>query len=113
MGKNPYQAPQSGVSDPSTSARRWAHIAVAFVSALLLPALLAYGVLVLWSSSYHVVVKPEAIRTIVSGAFISAAAVYRHRRIPLWAAAVVGILVVFLLAVAPSIWAALLDHRAT
>lgn len=85
---------------------------VAFLSALLVPALLAYGTLVLWSSSFHVVVRPEAVGTIVIGAFLGAAAVYRHRRIPLWAAALVGVLVVLLLAIAPSIWAALLDHGA-
>ena len=107
--KNLYQPPQSATP---VSERRWAHVVAAFLSALFIPALLAYGVLVLWSSSYSVVVKPEAIGTIVLGAFISAAAVYRHRRIPLWAASLIGVLVVLLLAVAPSIWAALLDRGA-
>lgn len=83
--------------------RGWAHVAVAFLSALLVPALLAYGTLVAWSSSFHVVARPEAIATIVIGAFVSAAAVYRLERIPLWAAAVIGTVVVLFLAVASSI----------
>ncbi|WP_139227237.1 MULTISPECIES: hypothetical protein [unclassified Pseudoxanthomonas] len=109
MSDNLYQAPQSRSPDAE---RRWAHVIVAFLSAIFIPALLAYGILVLWTSSYHVVVTPEAIATITIGAILSAAAVYRHKRIPLWAAAVVGSLVVLLLAVAPSIWDALLDRGA-
>jgi len=99
-------------SPPSPTPRRWAHVVVAFLSALLIPPLLAYGMLVLWSSSYSVVVKPEAIGTIVAGAVISAVAVYRHQRMTLWGAAVVGCAVVLLLAVAPAIWAALLAPAA-
>ena len=79
---------------------------------MFIPALLAYGTLVAWSSTYHVVVKPEAIAKIVFGAFVSAAAVYRHKRIPLWAAAAIGVVVVFLLAVAPSVWAVVLGRGA-
>ena len=112
MGDNPYQPPESRLSGSAGHKRRWAHVVVAFLSAIFVPALLAYGVLVLWSSSFHVVVKPGAIGTIVIGALISAAAVYRHRRISLWAAALVGILVVLLLAVAPSIWDGLLGRSA-
>jgi len=66
--------------------------------------LLAYGALILWPADYYVVVKPEMIFTIIVGAFIGAAAVYRHKRIPLWAAALIGTSVVLLLAAAPSIW---------
>lgn len=110
VSNNPYQSPQSDISDALPLERRWAHVIVAFLSAIFMPAGLAYGVLLLWSSDYHVVVKPEAIGTIVFGAFISAAAVYRHKRIPLWAAALVGILVVLLLTFAPLIWAALLGR---
>ncbi|MGH8062787.1 MAG: hypothetical protein ACREO7_12335 [Pseudoxanthomonas sp.] len=101
------------MSDSTGSKRRCAHVVVAFLSAIFIPALLAYGVLVLWSSSFDVVVKPEAIGTIVIGALISAAAVYRHQRISLWAAALIGILVVLLLAVAPSIWDGLLGRGTT
>lgn len=92
--------------------RRWAHVVVAFLSAFFIPALLAYAVLVLWSASYEVVVRPGAVATTVLGAFASAALVYRHRRIPLWAASLVGVLVVLLLALAPSIWAAVIDRVA-
>lgn len=112
MSNHLYQAPESGLSDSTESKRRWTHVVVAFLSAIFVPALLAYGILVLWSSNFHVVVKAEAIGTIFLGASISAAAVYRHKRIPLWAAAVVGILVVLLLAVAPSIWDSLLGRGA-
>ena len=112
MSNNLYQPPESRLSDPTTPKRRWAHVVVAFLSAIFVPALLAYGALVLWSSDLHVVVTPEAIATIVIGAFISAAVVYRHKRISLWAAALIGVLVVFLLAIAPSIWDSLLGRGA-
>jgi len=112
VSNNLYQPPQSRSSDALPSEGRLAHVAVAFLSAIFIPALLSYGVLVLWSSSYHVVVKPEAIATVLIGAFLSAAAVYRHKRIPLCAAALIGFLVVLLLAVAPSIWAVLLGRGA-
>ena len=83
---------------------------VAFLSAILIPGSLAYAALVLLSSNYHVAIPPEAIATVVIGAFISAAAVYRHKRIALWAAALVGVSVVLLLATAPSIWAVILGR---
>jgi hypothetical protein len=109
---NPYKPPQSHPVDGPIPGRRWTHVVAAFLSAIFIPALLAYGTPVLWSSDYHVAVKPEAIATVVIGAIISAVAVYRHKRIPLWVAALVGVLVVLLLAVAPSIWDALLGRGA-
>ena len=112
MSDNLYQPPQSNPSSSLASERRWTHVVVAFLSAILIPGSLAYGAFVLLSSNYHVAVSPEAIATVVIGAFISAAAVYRHKRIALWAAALVGVLVVVLLATAPSIWAALLGRGA-
>lgn len=109
----PYESPRSNSIDDPKPGNRWAHVAVAFLSAIFIPALLVYGAIVLWSSDYYVIVKPESIVTIVFGAFISAAAVYRHKQIPLWAAALVGTLVVLLLAVAPSIWDVVLGRAAT
>ena len=108
---DPYDRPKSALS---VSERRWAHVVVAFLSALLLLPLLAYGVLVAWAQDYHVVVKREALVTVVVGAFLSAAAIYRHRRAPLWLAALggVGVGVVLILAIAPSIWAGLLSRGA-
>ena len=106
---DPYERPKSVLPAPE---RRWAHVVVASLSSLLVLPLVAYGILVAWSSDYHVVVKPEAVGTVVVGAFLSAAAIYRHRRAPLWVAALVGVCVVLMLAIAPSIWAGLLSRGA-
>lgn len=108
---NIYQTPKSNPKEQPPG-RRWAHVVVAFFSAMLIPALLAYGVLLLWFPDYFFVVNPEAIGTIVIGAIISAAAVYRHRKMPLWVAALVGVFVVLLLAVAPSVWDTVLGRSA-
>lgn len=101
----PGRTPQC-VLDARPLDRRLVPAGAAFLSALVIPASLAYATLVAWSSSYRVVVRPEAIGLIVLGAFISAALVYRCRRIRLWAAPLVGLLMVLLLAVAASAWSA-------
>ena len=106
---DPYDRPKSALS---VSERPWAHVVVAFLSALLFLPLLAYGLLVVWAQDYQVVVKREALVTVVAGAFLSAAVIYRHRRAPLWLAALVGVGMVLLLAIAPSIWAGLLSRGA-
>ncbi len=41
----------------------------------------------------------------VFGGLIAAGAVYRHKRMPLWLAAAIGVLLVLLPMVAPSVWA--------
>ncbi|KRA41548.1 hypothetical protein ASD72_15870 [Pseudoxanthomonas sp. Root630] len=41
---------------------------------------------------------------VILGSMLAAAAVYRHKRIPLWLAAVVGPVVVLTLALAPAVW---------
>lgn len=110
VSNDPYQPPRSSTAAAVEPQRRWAHVVVAFLSAFCVPAALAYGTLVLWSGSFEVVVRIEAITTLLLGACLSAAAVYRHKRIPLWGAALVGILVAVLLAIAPSLWSALLDR---
>ena len=89
-----------------------AHVWVAFLSGLLVPGLIAYAVLAVWFPEHYVVVPPQAIGTVVVGALIASIAVYRHKQISLWLAALIGASVVALLAVAPSIWAALLDRGA-
>lgn len=44
MGDKPYQPPESRLSASAVHKRRWAHVVVAFLSAIFVPALLAYGV---------------------------------------------------------------------
>lgn len=104
MSDNLYHPPESHPPNAPEAGRRWAHVLVAFLSAMFIPGALAYCALAVSSPDVHAVMPPDAIATLIFGAFISAAAVYRHKRIALWAAALVGVLVVLSLAVAPSIW---------
>ena len=88
--------------------RRWDHVAAAFLAAILIPSLLLHAAAALISSDYHVATSPEVVIIIVASALVSAAAVYRHKRISLWTAAWVGVFTVLMallsIAVAPTVW---------
>ncbi|WP_145985438.1 hypothetical protein [Marilutibacter maris] len=102
---NPYQPAKAALP---TTRRSWrlAHSLTAFVSGLAVPPLtifltarllapdvpLARGNSTFWGSA-------------ILGSMLAAAAVYKHKRIPLWLAAITGPAIVLMLILAHALWA--------
>ena len=105
---NPYQPSKADLL-PIQRSWRFAHSLIALVSGLVIPPLavfltahllfpdvpLARGNSTFWGA-------------VVLGSMLAAAAVYRHKRIPLWLAAVIGPAIVLTLALAPTLWSEVL-----
>lgn len=101
---SPYQPPQSPISSPPRN-RRFAHVAVAFAAGLMVVPILAHLLNLLGLGFGGIDSAGSSFwGAVVWGSLLGAASVYRHKRLPLAWAGAIGVTIVLLLLVAPSIW---------
>lgn len=101
---HPYQPPDSPIRD-TRSRRRLAHCLAAFVAGMTIPPLLLFACTRLaFGFDLTHVGSPPFWWQVTLGSLLAAAAVYRHRRLPLAWAAAIGAATVGLLLGAPYVW---------
>jgi hypothetical protein len=99
----------AGISVPARPKWRIVHSITAFMSGLIVPPLLLFGIArALVPADALASGTPMFWGTVIIGSLLASLAVYRHKRIPLWLAAVVGPVTVLTLAIAPLVWQAVL-----
>ena len=105
---NPYQ-PSRAELPPIQRSWRFVHSLTALVSGLIVPPLAAFLTARLLFPDVPLARGNSTFwGAIVLGSMLAAAAVYRHKGIPLWLAAAIGPAVVLTLALAPILWSEVL-----
>ncbi|MCF7223414.1 hypothetical protein [Marilutibacter chinensis] len=105
---NPYQPAKAALS---TTRQPWrlAHSLAALVSGLAIPPLAIFLTARLLTPDVPLARSNSTFwGSVVLGSVLAAAAVHRHKRIPLWLAAAIGPVIVLVLVLAPVLWAAVL-----
>jgi hypothetical protein len=102
---NPYQPPSADLSPFETKPRRILHSVVALVSGLVIPPAIVVITMKLlfpdWALGH---VNSSFWGSVLLGSLLAAAAVFRHKRIPLWLTAIIGPAIVFLMLTVLLIW---------
>lgn len=107
--ENPYKPPQAVLS-PAPRIWRFGHSFAAFASGLLVTPSAVYRTACLLFPDVPLARGNSTFwGTVTLGSMLAAALVYRYKRISLWLAAMVGAVVVLMLALAPAVWSEVLD----